>query len=490
MDRAVIVVRNDDCFRTVADCVVALLGEGESAAVDDDDLAGEGDCAVDCGEVFRGAVCVDIDVVIGAGDRVDRGIGICVAVAVLGGLGIEDLPAAVKDQRHAGRQRVLRRRDAETVDVGARRTAGMEVHVLRIQLMARKGVGRVGVARRDRNDHMIVEHIVHQIVQRLLIGGVRIGEAGGGGTERQVDRVRAQIDRVFDRRKVVRLGCARMCRAEDLHDEDLRVGRHADRADGLRRVDVAGTALDKAVCRRDTGDVGTVVARRIVLMIHRGVAVDVVECERDLCVQIRLGRGQRSQALLRVQLIQRVVVDLLHQRDRFAGLSDRVLERIRVHALMIGVETGVDDRDSAACAGVAELLPGVHGADHIFAGVRRVRVRRNGLRRFVPVFDLNGLDARDPADHGKIPIGDLNGDRVCQQRQVPFHGQLVTDRLFDRCLHRILLLLQGFAVRLRAFVVGDASGGEAVFDGGIVFEEDRYAHDLIRRKRILGQKPF
>ena len=58
----------------------------------------------------------------------------------------------------------------------------MEIRILRIQCMRCEIVGRIGVACRDRNDHMVVVIIVDKVVQDVLISIV-IGKAGRAGTE-------------------------------------------------------------------------------------------------------------------------------------------------------------------------------------------------------------------------------------------------------------------------------------------------------------------
>ena len=469
VDHALNIVRNDQCLRVVALQVVSFVNERQLAAVDDDDLAGQRNRAVDRGIVRRFALGVNVDVIPGAADRRHLGVGVCHAIAALGIFRIEDRLVSVEHQRRAFGQRILRCRNAHAVDVRAGRTAGVEERVFRIQLVRRMIVVRIGVARRDRNDHVIVRRVADKRIQDGLIIGI-IGPAGRRGTERKVRCIRAEHDRVFQSRKIVGIVCAAAC-AEDLHDEDLGVRRHADRIDVRRRVFPGRTVLDIAVRRRDTCNVGTVVALRVVVSDVGVVIVDVVVRVRDLGADA-----------LRIACVQTGRRNARHQFDRLAlcaDLFDRVIERVLVHALVRRVKTGVDDRDLAACAGIAELIPCILRADHVFTGVRRVRIHRNGLGRFIQCFQLDGSDTVHAADRGDVLIRDLDGDRVCKQRQVPFHGEFVTDFGLDLRLHGLLLLSELVPIRGRTAVVRNVLCIIAHVDRGLAVQEDGGADDLV-----------
>ena len=464
------IVRDRDSLRAVTDRVVDLLVKRQIAAVDNDDLARKGDRGVDRLILCRRADRIDINEVIAACDRGHARI-VEGRAARLQRFRVEDALIAVL-HRGAGRADVVRRRNAEAVDERARRTAGMEVRVLFIKtgqiavIEVKQIVERVRVARRDRNDHALVHGLVCQFIQFILIAR-RIGVALRAGTERKVRHVAVEHDRVFQCAEIVGIVCA-AARAEHLHDEQLRVGRHADRMDRRDRIVVRRT--DEAVGRRDTGNVRAVIALAVG-MTDRRAGINVVVCVRDLRADVVAGLGvQLTCEILQLRPREQLV--------RCARKTDRVRERLLGKRLMGSVDTGVDDRDAAARAGVARA-PRRGCADHIGTGVRGVRlIALDAARHFVPHFQFDGLDARNAADRRDVLIRDLDGDRVDQKRQVPFDGQLVTDHAFDLRLHRVLLSSQALAVFDRTAVFCNAAGRESLIDSGLAVQEDRNADDL------------
>lgn len=154
-------------------------------------------------------------------------------------------------------------------------------------------------------------------------------------------------------------------------------------------------------------------------------------------------------------------------------------ERILIYTLMVCVKTGIDDRNTAACAGITKLIPCVLRTDHVCTGVCGVRVRRNGLRRLILCFQFDGLDALDAPDHEDVLIGDLNGDRVYEKRQVPLDVQVVTNRFFDLSLQGFLLFTERFTIGICALIVGNTLRVITLFNCGLAVQEDGNTDDLL-----------
>src|SRR5699024_7796380 len=93
------------------------------------------------------------------------------------------------------------------------------------------------------------------------------GHTGGGGTQRQVHGIAAQNDRVFNGGHIV--GIIRAAGlAEDLHDNDLGIGRVAHYAHRVHGRDIVVAGLHQTVRHRDAGHVGAVLAGAVVVMGH------------------------------------------------------------------------------------------------------------------------------------------------------------------------------------------------------------------------------
>ena len=319
---------------------------------------------------------------------------------------------------------------------------------------------------------MTVRLIVDETVHLGLILGVGPRPARRCGAEREVRRIAAENDRVLERCKIV--GRTRTGRAEDLHDKDLRIRRHTDRTDRLRCVNVARTALEEAVGRRDARNVRAVVGAGVLVVDPRGM-INVVVSVGDLGIHVVARAGFEHARRDLVQFLPR------HQQVGFSDGVDRVHKRVRIHALMVDVETGVDDRDAAACAGVTELIPGILRADHVFTGVSGVRlIAFDRLRRFEDRLDFDFSDAFETLDHEDVLVRDLNGDRVDQDRQMPFDRKRMTDRGFDPRLQFVLLSEELFDVRDRTAVFRNALRIVALIDRGLAVQEDGDADGLIQ----------
>ena len=484
-DRPALIVGHDQALGAVIDRIVALIREVDTAAVDDDDLVGEAHGTVDRAVVGLVARRVDIDVAIAPCDRGHRG--------ALAAVGIEDVLTAVEDQRHAGVADVVGGGHTEAVDEGTGGTAGVPADVLGVELRGRSIGKSAGVARGDRDDHALVIR-ARELVEHILVVAV-IGEAGIPGAEGEVRRVRVEQDRVLDGHHVIGVVGAAFL-AEDLHDEQLGVRRHADGIDRSGCVIVARAALDVAVGRRDTRDVRAMLALLVFQMGDRGVPIDIVGGEGDLRIAVDAVGG--AEAAGDVQLLPNSPdVVLRHEDDRrFAvlgalrvDLADRMVERVLVKGLVRRVKAGVDDGDAAARAGIAGG-PGRRRSDHVSTGIGRVGVCGAVLLRKIEVLALDGGDAGERLDHDHLSKAQIRGNSVDRERQVPVHVERMADHGLDLGRHQILFAEQAVTVGDGCLVIGDAFLREARVQRGRRVQEDGHADDLVQIHLVHGGELF
>ena len=458
VNAAGLIVDDDDSGSTLRGRGIGLRKEGGGAAVAHGDFARQ-DLGAECEE--RIAFLADMVVVIHAGavnqDKIvgtgDRGH---VRIAVALGLGVEDGGViAAELQRGANGAYVLSRRHAEAVDKGTGRAAGVQAHVIQVEVRNTGGQEVrpvVGVARGDRHHGAAVNEAVHDLL--IAVGE---GVAGSAGAQGQVDGICLQDDGVLDGGHVVGV-VSTAARAEDLHGEDLGVRRNADGEHFGRRFDELAVLLDEAVGGRNTGHVRAVLFLGVAQVVGGVVAVDVVVGEGDLrvfidvvgAVDVVLVRG-----VVRVQLGQHRL-DLVDVQQLEVALIQRkrIHEGFRIEGLVLVVGTGIDDRHAGAGAGIA-LGPQRSRADHVLGGdggVDAVDLRLiSGLKPdFLDAGDgLNGLD---------IAVADLGGNDVDRQRQVPLDVHR-NARIGDGRFNIGLLLFQGMAVGHGAVVLNDVLRG-------------------------------
>ena len=338
----------------------------------------------------------------------------------------------------------------------------MQVHIVGIQLLL--GVPGVVVAHGDRH----VEILAHEVLEDGAVGsGGDVVHAGGAGAQRQVGRVRAQDHGVLDGDHVVRVVRA-AAGAEDLHDEDLRIGGLAHHADGLFRIDEFTVELQVAVGRCDAGHVGAVLLLGVALVVGRGVVVHVVVGVGDLGTLVDTGAVEAGGG------------DVLggHQLVQVAVLFDGVEEGLLIEGLVLIVQAGVDDGDLPAGAGVfaavADHVSGVHGLrGYDLAGV--------GCGGLVLLLELDVSDAVELGDGLDLAVGDPGGDHVAGQRDVPLdlQGLSVQDLCRDPAGQLVLLLLEQVTVGSGVFVLGDALDFVAEIQRGGRLENDGDSHPVV-----------
>ena len=470
VDGAGLVVGDDHADGAVLGGVCAFFNEGDIAAVADGDLALQH--VRDRFEVLGVAGGVDVNELL-----IARKGGEGLVFAVARGFVIEHriVHETVRGEVIIGFAAVIHARHGQGVRVGAGGTHG----IVAVVFAPKDAVGgrirpRAGVARGDADDGVIIL----EAVQDLLIGVVG-GPAGVRGAQGQVDGVRAEDHGVLNGRQVVGFVRAAVF-AEHLHHKDLRVRCGALRKDAVqqKRALIAVVRFNEAVGRGDARHVGAVLALFVVIVGHVQIGVDVVDGERDLGADVGVrargyGFGDVQLAVKRLHLVRGEQVHVL------TGLTDRVLKRAFVKALMVGIDTGVDDGDLAARAGIT-VRPALGCAGHQRGG-SHVRIHGffrgsdGGLVLLLKDHFLHAGKSGDPIDgHGRHDCG----DDVRRKGQVPLHVKLFAAQDLARYpfRQRVLLIAQALPVGHGLFVGGDVGGGKALFERGSAVKHNGYAH--------------
>ena len=290
--------------------------------------------------------------------------------------------------------------------VGSGRTAGLEVHVVSIQLVRSAVVvgPAVVVAGGVGPDHAELG----QLVQGLGVGGV-FHIACHGGAQRQVDGVGADGHGVFDGGHVVGVVSAAAL-AEDLHDQQLSVGSFALGVDSLKSLVKAFAVGDVLVGGGNAGHVRAVLALGVIVVGDVQIHVHVVHSVGDLLVEV--GHVGAVDERGGVQLIPHSRnVGVGHQpHGGLAGLIqfiNGILEAGGVEGLVVRVKAGIHNGDGAAGAGVTQV-PGLGRAGHLGSN-DVVHLILSGV---VTQLDDNVLNADDVADGFDLVILHIGGDDV------------------------------------------------------------------------------
>ena len=161
----------------------------------------------------------------------------------------------------------------------------MQIDIIVIQFRSHKLRQRVGVARGDRDDCFGVVLTVRQLIHDILIG-IGVCPALGPGTKGKVHGIALEDKGVLDGRHIVRIIRA-AGRSKDLHDQQLRIRRHADSMHVRGSIHVGIAALDIPVRSSDARHMGTVLTLRIVQMRNGRIPVHVVVSVGNFCGNIR-----------------------------------------------------------------------------------------------------------------------------------------------------------------------------------------------------------
>ena len=184
---------------------------------------------------------------------------------------------------------VIDRGDRQAVCIAARLAVRLHADAVAVKIADRIGVlGPIaGVAGRNRHNG----GSVLQIVEDLLISfRSRLARAGTGRAEREVDRIRTEHDCILNGCRIVRVIRAALV-AEDLHDQNLCIRRCAVHMYAVQCRDISAVSVRQIpVGRRDTGNMGAVLALRVRLMRYVQILVDVAIAVCDLFCPVQIRR--------------------------------------------------------------------------------------------------------------------------------------------------------------------------------------------------------
>ena len=232
---------------------------------------------------------------------------------------------------------------------------------------------------------------------------------------------------------------------------------------------------------------GAVVADAIIVVGVLIVTVHIVDGEGDLLADIVSTIGSAAQVLnkcVNVQILQdacdlRSVQQIQALHISFEGhalglcvLAQGVQVCLIVEALVVGVQTGVDDSDPGACTGVA-AGPCIVGADHGGgSGHHGICLGRLVFQRLILILQENILDALHGGDLLHLAVEHIGGDDVCSQGHVPHDIQAFAaqDILLDPGDHRSMLVFQ-------AGTVGHGGGVVSHIHGGVQFQSCLFVQD-------------
>ena len=253
-------------------------------------------------------------------------------------------------------------------------------------------------------------------------------------------------------------------------------------------VHIRAVLLEVAVRRRDTGNVGAVLALRVMVVGDVEVDIDVVIAKGDLFVDVKLLRRQIAGGLrVGVELFQNGSgVRRRHEAVAAAVfglvLGDGVCKGVGIKGLMVNVQARIDDRNAHACAVVA-LEP---------ARLRTGHLAGDGGMRLIGAADGNNVRKIAGLLHNAVHTvhrGDLldraarhvRGNDVCRKRQIPHNVHLAAlERLtLDALTQLVLCALKARAILHRAGVFGDVFRREARIQRGRVLQHDGNTHHFI-----------
>ncbi|CDB30749.1 unknown [Firmicutes bacterium CAG:137] len=355
-------------------------------------------------------------------------------------------------KRGTHRPIVVHRCHSKRIGVSTGGTGCLEIHILNVQI----GHGACGVrgpvtAVAGSHGHHAV--CFSQVVQQVLIV-LTGGEAGGGGTQRQVHRVTAQDDGVFDGGHVVRIVSAAHL-AEDFHGENLGVGCIAHSANCVGSGDITGSLFDEPVGSGNASHMGAMLRGGVVVVGDIQIQIQVVIGKGSLQIEVQIlcrqlgvplchiQLGQLFRKLIFVQHIHMSQIFLVAHTGQLGVFGQSVDQRAGIEGLMVRIQTGVDDGDPGAGAGIAGF-PYLDSAGHVSGDqhIGLVNSAGGGGLGLIPGLQNHLSDAGNPGDGGKLTIFHIGGNDVRSQGQVPGYIQFFAGGLFDPGGDGSLVLLQ------------------------------------------------
>ena len=414
--------------------------------------------------VARVTGAVQINEIIGAGNVDQVGLGAARHIVIIRG----DIAEVEEGDGGAA---VIHGGHGKGIHKGAGAAAGHQVDVIGVKLLL--VVPRIVIAHGNAQRKLRILQVVHD----GLIGGGGVGNARQRGTQRKVRAGGAQTDRVFHGGKVIGI-VSTAAGAEHLHNEELRIGRFAHHANGFGCIHKGIAALQVAVGRRNAAYVGAVLALLVAYVVHGGVVIHVVVGEGQLGGEVNaVSAVQGGFDGIHLGLRQQIVGGTVGGFRLFNG----VIERLGVHGLVIGIETGIDHGQPRARArilgGVAEV--GTHHiarvAHHGIIGVGRCN-RAGG----VLLFYFNAFHAVHGGDLRNVAVAHVGGNGVGEQRKVPFHFHGPAGGGFNFCLHGVLAPAQRFLVRKRAGIGADALYGVTRVTGRGLVQKDGNTNRIVQ----------
>ena len=143
---------------------------------------------------------------------------------------------------------------------------------------------------------------------------------------------------------------------------------------------------------------------------------------------------------------------------------------------MIQIQTGIQNGNGHALAGIAQLLPNRCHAGHLGGGVGHRQVGISNLAGIVHRADKDALDARQGGNGFQIAKLCFHNDGVGQVSKLRNHIQLliVQHILFDGCDHVLLLLQQSIGQHLR-YIVNRA----VQLYGRSCFQSDEHVNQIL-----------
>ncbi len=497
-DGLFIVVANHGGNCAILDGVLTLLIEAQR-------LAGVGTTVTDGNfalqriaqsrKIFLIAIAVNENILLLTSQRGQRFIGVGHTGGAGNRLRIEDV--AVTDLEIVAHIAiVVRRSHGQTVGIRAGVSNGIGRDIVRQQvaLGILTGVGcPVAIVTHGNGENGVGGS---QQIHNLSIA-IGTGETGCSRTQRQVDRVTVQQDGIFNSSHIVR-AVRPLQNAEDLHHQNLGIGGIALNIAGLQRPVISALAIGNiAVGGGDTGNVRAVGA----LLIQRVVVVDVlmttsngvhiVEAKGYLHIPVHcLGAesfnpltgielGHNGRQFFGIQQIQALEVFFLGHFLCFGIQLQGISKGISIKTLVLHIQTGIDNGNSLTCTGVTAGVGG-GSAHHVTGGIHQGVGNRLLLYhlRQIAGFQHHILNPIHSLDVLYLAIGDVDGNDVGRQSQIPLDIQLTPDGGLDSGSDGLLFLPQSVPVGHGGGIGRDFFGGESRLDGGLLLQNDGGADNL------------